>query len=67
MQFSASNESPKVNHKDMKKMFKLNTTAIALPSDDKNLSEPSKKIVKDFEDLAFMLSKVLMFPLKSQE
>lgn len=69
MQFSATNESPTVfnSSKDQKKIFKFNTSTVSLPSDDKNLSESSRKIVSDFEDLSFMLSKVLMFPLKSDE
>jgi hypothetical protein len=68
MQFTESSGSPKVfEGRDQKNIFKFNSTTISVATDEGNLSEPAKRVVKDFEDLSFMLSKVLMFPLKTME
>ncbi|EDO36762.1 predicted protein [Nematostella vectensis] len=62
-------ESPSLpSGAEAKKVFKFGNVLIPLNSDqgNKNLSGAAKEIADDLEDLSFMLSKVLMFPLKSK-
>ncbi|XP_031565979.1 aftiphilin-like isoform X2 [Actinia tenebrosa] len=63
--FNEPSPSPKITNG--KNVFKFNNITIPLATNEGNLSEQAKTVVKDFEDLTFMLSKVLMFPLKSKE
>ncbi|XP_048585770.1 dentin sialophosphoprotein isoform X2 [Nematostella vectensis] len=62
-------ESPSLpSGAEAKKVFKFGNVLIPLNSDqgNKDLSGAAKEIADDLEDLSFMLSKVLMFPLKSK-
>lgn len=61
--------SPKLSSsKDLQKVFKFGNVTIPLEpcGDEEKLSDEAKEIVSEIEDLSFMLSSVLMFPLKSR-
>jgi len=64
-----STPSPKtLTQKDSQKVFKFGNLTIPLAPQDseKELSVKAKDVVAEMEDLSFMLSSVLMFPLKSR-
>ena len=54
--------------KDSNKVFKFGNVTIPLAPQDseQQLSNKAKEVVAEIEDLSFMLSSVLMFPLKSR-